>query len=410
MNENETRQGQTTRPAGKNQNRNTGAAGKRKRRPQSASKRDFKNNVQKSAEPEGQKSAGQNTKRRKQEHSPVSEKNRNPQNRRGGVKGTSSGNAQKNSNHRGNRKGPPKIHDDYDDIRSYGGRYLQLPDYDELETDSLSNVGLVSLAAGSTKKRDKALADTEASISEEQAPVAGRNAVRELLRSGRSIDKIFVKAGQREGSLIAIVAEARKKQIPVVEVAQEKLDQLSGGVNHQGVVAAAAEKEYTDIDGILNIAAERGEVPLIVVADSIEDPHNLGALIRCAECAGAHGVIIPRRRSAGLTPVVTKASAGALEHMAVAKVPNIGQTVTELKKRGLWVFVSEAGGTAYYDADFRVPAAIVFGSEGAGVAKTVREKSDFTVSIPMYGKVNSLNVSTAASVILCHAARMQHDM
>ena len=143
MNENETRQGQTTRPAGKNQNRNTGAAGKRKRRPQSASKRDFKNNVQKSAEPEGQKSVGQNTKRRKQEHSPVSEKNRNPQNRRGGVKGTSSGNAQKNSNHRGNRKGPPKIHDDYDDIRSYGGRYLQLPDYDELETDSLSNVGLV---------------------------------------------------------------------------------------------------------------------------------------------------------------------------------------------------------------------------------------------------------------------------
>ncbi len=413
MSENENRQGQTTRPAGKNQNRNTGASagGKRKRRPQSAAKRDFKNNVQKSAEAEGQKSTGQNTKRRKQERSPVSEKNRNPQNRRSSVKGGPSGNAQKNSNHRGNRKGPPKIHDDYDDIRSYGGRYLQLPDYDELETDSLSSAGLFSLAAGSVKKRDTALEDTEfASISEEQAPVAGRNAVRELLRSGRSIDKIFVKAGQREGSLIAIVAEARKKQIPVSEVAQEKLDQLSRGVNHQGVVAVAAEKEYTDIDGILNIAAERGEIPLIVVADSIEDPHNLGALIRCAECAGAHGVIIPRRRSAGLTPVVTKASAGALEHMAVAKVSNIGQTVTELKKRGLWVFVSEAGGTAYYDADFRVPAAIVFGSEGAGVAKTVREKSDFTVSIPMYGKVNSLNVSTAASVILCHAARMQHDM
>ncbi|MCI8611112.1 MAG: 23S rRNA (guanosine(2251)-2'-O)-methyltransferase RlmB [Clostridiales bacterium] len=412
MSENESRQGQTTRPAGKNSNRNTGAAGgaKRKRRPQPAAKKDFKNNVQKSVETEGQKSTGQNPKRKKQERSPASEKNRNAQNRHGGVKNAPAGNAQRN-NHRGNRKGPPKIHDDYDDIRSYGGRYLQLPDYDELETDPLSSAGLFSLTADNTKKRGTALEDTEAaSISEEQAPVAGRNAVRELLRSGRSIDKIFVKAGQREGSLVAIVAEARKKQIPISEVAQEKLDQLARGVNHQGVVAVAAEKEYTDIDGILNIAAERGEIPLIVVADSIEDPHNLGALIRCAECAGAHGVIIPRRRSAGLTPVVTKASAGALEHMAVAKVSNIGQTVTELKKRGLWVFVSEAGGTAYYDADFRVPAAIVFGSEGAGVAKTVREKSDFTVSIPMYGKVNSLNVSTAASVILCHAARMQHDM
>ncbi len=207
---------------------------------------------------------------------------------------------------------------------------------------------------------------------------------------------------------MTIVAEARKKHIPISEVAQEKLDQLARGANHQGVVAVAAEREYTDIDGILKIAAQREELPLVVVADSIEDPHNLGALIRCAECAGAHGVIIPRRRSAGLTPVVSKASAGALEHMAIAKVPNIAQTVMELKKRGLWVFVSEAGGTPYYDADFRVPAAIVFGSEGAGVAKTVREKSDFTVSIPMYGKVNSLNVSTAASVILCHVARMQH--
>ena len=149
-------------------------------------------------------------------------------------------------------------------------------------------------------------------------------------------------------------------------------------------------------------------MPLVVIADSIEDPHNLGALIRCAECAGAHGVVIPKRRSAGLTPVVSKASAGALEHMAIAKVPNIGQAVTELKEKGLWVFVSEADGIPYYETDFCVPAAIVLGSEGAGVSKTVRDKSDFTVSIPMYGKINSLNVSTAASVILCHAARMQH--
>ena len=284
---------------------------------------------------------------------------------------------------------------------------MQLPDYDELETATLSSAGLLSPSV------DKSVNPKEPDtapivISDDQAPVAGRNAVRELLRSGRSIDKLFVKVGQREGSLVAIVAEARKKHIPISEVAQEKLDQLARGANHQGVVAVAAEKEYTDIDGILDIAAQRGELPLVVIADSIEDPHNLGALIRCAECAGAHGVIIPRRRSAGLTPVVSKASAGALEHLAIAKVPNIAQTVTELKKRGLWVFVAEAGGTAYYDADFQVPAAIVFGSEGAGVAKTVCEKSDFTVSIPMYGKVNSLNVSTAASVILCHAARMQH--
>ncbi len=278
-----------------------------------------------------------------------------------------------------------------------------MPDYDEFENATLSSAGLISATASELS------ADAEPiSLSDEQAPVAGRNAVRELLRSGRSIDKIFVKSGQREGSLVAIVAQARKLHIPISEVAQEKLDQLARGAIHKGVVAVAAEKDYTDIDGILNIAAERGEMPLVVIADSIEDPHNLGALIRCAECAGAHGVVIPKRRSAGLTPVVSKASAGALEHMAIAKVPNIGQAVTELKEKGLWVFVSEADGIPYYETDFCVPAAIVLGSEGAGVSKTVRDKSDFTVSIPMYGKINSLNVSTAASVILCHAARMQH--
>lgn len=310
------------------------------------------------------------------------------------------------------RKGPPRIHDDYDDIRSYGGRYLKLPDYDELESASFSNADLLSFSKENKNqdaaKDEKAPTHTTSALSDGQAPVAGRNAVRELLRSGRSVDKLFVKAGRREGSLIAIVAEAKKKGIPISEVAQEKLDQLARGANHQGVVAVAAEKAYVDIDTILHIAAQRGELPLVVVADSIEDPHNLGALIRCAECAGAHGVIIPKRHSAGLTPVVAKASAGALEHMAVARVSNIAQAVTQLKDRGLWVFVAEADGTPYYEADFHVPAAILFGSEGAGVSKTVREKSDFIVSIPMYGKVNSLNVSTAASVILCHAARMQH--
>lgn len=237
--------------------------------------------------------------------------------------------------------------------------------------------------------------------------VAGRNSVRELLRSGRSIDKIFVKNGAREGSIVAIVAEAIEKKIPVTSVTQEKLDSLCGGANHQGVVAMAAEKEYTDVDGILAIAAERNEKPLIVIADGIEDPHNLGALIRCAECAGAHGIIIPKRRSSGLTPTVTKASAGAIEHMAIAKVANISATVEELKKKGLWIFAAEAGGAAYYDTDFNVAAAIIFGSEGRGVGHALKENSDFLVSIPMYGKVNSFNVSCAASVILCHAARMQ---
>lgn len=235
--------------------------------------------------------------------------------------------------------------------------------------------------------------------------VAGRNAVRELLKSGREIDKIVVSG--REGSIIPLVAEAKERGIPVVNAEQAKLDYLAHGAVHQGIIAYAAQKEYSTVEDILRLADERGEKPLIVIADGVEDPHNLGALIRCAECAGAHGVIIPKRHSAGLTAVVAKASAGALWHMAVARVSNIAQTVEKLKESGVWTFAAEAGGAAYYETDFDLPAAIVFGSEGAGVGKLVRESCDFTVSIPMYGHVNSLNVSTAASVILCHAARMQ---
>ncbi len=239
--------------------------------------------------------------------------------------------------------------------------------------------------------------------------VVGRNAVRELLRSDRSVDKLYVKSGAREGSIVVIVAEAVSKKIPIVEVSDSKLDSMAGGSHHQGVVALAAEKQYTDIESILQIAKDRGETPLIVIADGIEDPQNLGAVIRCAECAGVHGIIIPKRRAVGLTPIVTKASAGAIEHMAIAKVSNLADAVEKLKKAGLWIFAAEAGGTPYYEADFKVPAAIVLGSEGFGVSRLIKERSDFTVSIPMYGKVNSLNVSTAASVILCHAARMQRS-
>ncbi len=238
--------------------------------------------------------------------------------------------------------------------------------------------------------------------------VIGRNAVRELLRSGRSIDKILIRKGELEGSIIVLVAEARSKGIPVIEVEKAKLDSVSGFAPHQGIIAMAAEKEYSSVEDILKIAEERGEKPLIVVSDGITDPYNLGALIRCAEGVGAHGLILPKRRASGLTPLVSKASAGAIEHLAIAKVSNLVSTLELLKKRGLWVYSAEAGGQNYYDTDFSGGAVIVFGSEGDGVSKLVLERSDFVVSIPMYGKVNSFNVSTAASVILSEASRQHH--
>lgn len=237
--------------------------------------------------------------------------------------------------------------------------------------------------------------------------IIGRNAVRELLRSGREVDKLMVAKGEREGSIVVMVAQAIERGIPVIEVERGKLDSLAGGVPHQGVIAMAAEKEYVSVDDILKIAEERGEKPLIVVSDGICDPYNLGAVIRCAEGAGAHGIIIPKRRNSGLTPAVTKASAGAIEHMAVAKVPNIANVIDELKEKGVWTFAAEAGGEDYGRVDFNCPVAIVLGSEGDGVSRLVKEKCDMTVSIPMYGKVNSLNVSTAAAVLLYAAARGQ---
>ena len=237
--------------------------------------------------------------------------------------------------------------------------------------------------------------------------VIGRNAVRELLRSGRSVDKLLVQSGEREGALVPLVGEAIARGIPVVETERRKLDAISGHAPHQGIIALAAEKEYCSVDDILEIAAERGEKPLIVIADGINDPYNLGAVIRCAEGCGAHGLIIPKRHAAGLSPVVTKASAGAIEHLAIAKVTNVAATVDELKEKGLWIYTAEAGGTDFRETDMAGAVAIVLGSEGDGVSELVRKKSDFIVSIPMYGKVNSFNVSTAAAVLLCEAARQQ---
>ena len=239
--------------------------------------------------------------------------------------------------------------------------------------------------------------------------VVGRNAVRELLKSGRDIDKIFVQRGGREGSIVVLVSEAIERHIPVVEVEKAKLDKMTAFATHQGIVAMAAEKEYCTVDDILAIAEQRGERPFIVIADGITDPHNLGALIRCAEGVGAHGLIIPKRRAVGLTPVVTKASCGAIEHLAIAKVTNLASTVDVLRQKGIWVFAAEAGGDAYYNTDFKCPCAIVLGSEGEGVSRLIKEKSDYITSIPMYGHVNSFNVSTAAAVILAEVAK-QHRL
>lgn len=237
--------------------------------------------------------------------------------------------------------------------------------------------------------------------------VIGRNAVRELLRSDRTVDKLLVRRGDREGSIVVLVAEAIEKNIPVVEVDKSKLDAMAGFVPHQGVIAMVAQKEYCTVEEILAIAEERGEAPLIAIADGITDPYNLGALIRCAEGVGAHGLIIPKRRAVGLTALVAKSSAGAMEHLAVAKVANIANTIRELKDKGVWVYCAEAGGTPYYDTNFKGPCALVFGSEGNGVSRVVTELCDGIVSIPMYGHVNSFNVSTAAAVLLAEASK-QH--
>ena len=244
---------------------------------------------------------------------------------------------------------------------------------------------------------------------EAEGLVIGRNAVRELLRSERTVDKLLVRRGDREGSIVVLVAEAVEKGIPIVEVDKAKLDNLAGFVPHQGVIAMVAQKDYCSVEDILAIAEERGEKPFIVIADGITDPYNLGALIRCAEGCGAHGLIIPRRRAVGLTALVAKSSAGAMEHLAVAKVANIHTTILELKKAGVWVYAAEAGGSAHYDTDFRGPCALVMGSEGDGVSHVVKEACDGIVSIPMYGHVNSFNVSTAASVILAEIARQHHQ-
>ena len=238
--------------------------------------------------------------------------------------------------------------------------------------------------------------------------VYGRNSVRELLKSERTVDKLYVVKGIREGSMSMLVQLAIEKKIPVVEVEKSKLDYMCSGANHQCVAAIAAAKEYSSIEDIIAIAKDRGEKPFVIILDGVEDPHNLGAIIRTSECCGAHGIIIPKHRSATLNSVVSKTSAGALEYMAVAKVTNLSATIEKLKQEGFWIFAAEAGGEEYYSVDYNVPCAVVLGSEGKGISRLVKEKCDYIVSIPLYGNINSMNVSAAAAVIISEVARQHH--
>ncbi len=238
--------------------------------------------------------------------------------------------------------------------------------------------------------------------------IEGRNAVIEALRAGVSIDKIYLQKGETDKTLGHIASKARAAGVVVVEADRRKLDAMSRTHAHQGVIALAAVREYVDVEAILDRAAERNEMPLLVICDEISDPQNLGAILRTAECAGAHGVIIPKRRSAGLTAVVAKTSAGAVAHVPVARVPNIPSLLKDLKKKGIWVFGTAAdGSTGLYDADLKGPAAIVIGSEGSGMTRLAAENCDFLVSIPMRGKLNSLNASAAAAILLYEAVRQR---
>ena len=245
-------------------------------------------------------------------------------------------------------------------------------------------------------------------VEENEGQIEGRNALTEALRSGRTIDKVFVASGDTDKGLQRLAAQAKEAGAVVVPVDRRKLDAMSTTRSHQGVIALVAAKEYVTIDDILQTAADKGEAPLLVICDELSDPHNLGAILRSAECAGAHGVIIPKRRSVSLTATVAKASAGAVEYMQVARVTNINATIEELKKKGVWIFGTAAEGSIpMYQADLTIPAAIVIGSEGDGMSQLVRKNCDVTVHIPMVGRITSLNASAAATVLLYEAVRQR---
>ncbi|HPF30398.1 MAG TPA: 23S rRNA (guanosine(2251)-2'-O)-methyltransferase RlmB, partial [Lachnospiraceae bacterium] len=235
--------------------------------------------------------------------------------------------------------------------------------------------------------------------------IEGRNAVIEAFRSGKTIDKLYVLDGCQDGPIITIKREAKKQDCMVKYVAKERLDQMSETGKHQGVIATIAAYEYAEVEDILNAAKEKGEAPFIVLLDGIEDPHNLGAIIRTSYLAGAHGVIIPKNRAVGLTATVAKTSAGALNYLPVAKVTNLTKTIEDLKKEGLWFVCADMKGNAMYQQNLTGAIGLVIGSEGDGVSRLVREKCDYQVSIPMNGELDSLNASVAAGVLAYEIVR-----
>lgn len=238
--------------------------------------------------------------------------------------------------------------------------------------------------------------------------IVGRNPVAEAVRSGRAIETILVARGSRNGAISVILAKAKDKGIVIKEVDSKKLDYMSGTQVHQGIAAIAAVKEYSTVEDILNTAKERGEDPFIIILDELEDPHNLGAVIRTAECVGAHGVIISQRRSAGLTYSAGKASAGAVEYMNVARVVNIPNTIDMLKEKGIWVYGADMDGQLYTKTDLTGPVAIVIGNEGKGIGPLVAKKCDAVISLPMKGKINSLNASVASGVLAYEVVRQRN--
>ena len=235
--------------------------------------------------------------------------------------------------------------------------------------------------------------------------IIGRNAVREALKAGRPAECLMIQRGEKKGTVSPIVAQCLDMKIPVKEVDQKKLDFMCGHSNHQGVILVAAAKEYSTLEDIFALAEERNEAPFIIICDGLEDPHNLGAVIRSAEAAGAHGVVIPSRRSTGLGYTVGKSSAGALEYMPVARVTNITAAINEMKEKGVWVYAADMDGKPYYETDMSGAIAIIVGSEGKGVGRLVKENADVVVSIPMKGKINSLNASVAASILMFEASK-----
>ena len=247
----------------------------------------------------------------------------------------------------------------------------------------------------------------ETKKAENEFTIEGRNAVIEAFRSGKPIDRVYILDGCQDGPVLTIKREARKQDVLIKYVARERLDQMSETGRHQGVIACAAAYEYADIEDMFNLAEEKGEPPFFFLLDNIEDPHNLGAIVRTANLAGAHGVIIPRNRAVGLTATVARTSAGALNYTPVARVTNLAVTIEELKRRGLWFVCADMDGTRMYDLNLKGPIGLVIGNEGEGVGRLVKEKCDMTASIPMKGNIDSLNASVAAGVLAYEIVRQR---